>query len=1053
MTSRIQEDGAVTSEAKWADIDDDEDDWAPETIEWTDGTKVNLTHTHADPLPGPSQPEPKEFPPSEPTFTKEPPKFAPKPTTSIGPNPTILKLGANAERQARTASASSKGTNDKVPSSSTSPAPPSKSPWATLPPVERVSPVNTSMPPPHQPRMPIMRHPQRDDGYHAPMLIQPKEIAADDFNRTWKESQSGAPRELFNSRSGQYEPVADTRRGSWRHDQHPHPRAPAVLQRSNDHPSGPAEPSPAFQTHRSSHQDGMGWGRRRTSSNVSGGSGGFGRRMSFGRPDAPPRMNDGRRGSQINGMSDPALMGHEQHHGKDEVPPGPNGINGLTRPAVDVGGSPMEARPVVSQAPQVSQEPQEDPVALQERIMKEKRLEARQRRIEQEEKEEAAKQERIKQRLAAMGPAPAKKTPETRNPPAPPSQPQHQPHPPPQTPSQLPHQPPHAISSPPKPPVPEPTGAPKQYGMMKVHHPDSVKKLVGAHDRTSDSKQFTRRVSSPRQEPPREPLAPASNHKTEPQSPVQGNLTTTKPEEQHGQRWQGNLKVSTSPWSHPSITATSPTVKNPWKPLGSDRTPTLGNGIFDQPLGFSSRENSLRQLGFDQSAMPAPPNFTAPQEQAASLPSPEARHTFDSLHPIGRPGPIGPPNSQQSRGVEAWRSFANNAAESERQDQKNFMEHFHKTHQKGEHLTAPASFDQTWKQIKPTEDGRRVVTAVTHKRIGKDESTSEPAVQPLSNPLTSLDAPVDGLPSDLTGRPPGAITVRSSRFFPSATEQPKRQVTEKERSSPSPPPPEEFSSHPVFFGDSSRPHVHLPIPKPVVKLPPKAIGAPAPPPTFASMAAAPPRNAMPPSTAISWQEKINSLFKSTSTEKKNVLAVTPATKEALPVHSAAVSVSIPRAKLGSQKGDGDFAVEQVEKQDEMFEDREPGSLPAVRVPTMAPINSWSQLPPIRQLRKNVKQVQTQSIQPFLVGLSDRDNHGNVRATVFLPGAADSKVLLIQRKAGPPRPRNNNNARSRKGNNKPGEASGGGSKKPASSNTGSRQQSNKTSWSPGHPASH
>lgn len=33
MTSRIQEDGGGT-EAKWADIEDDEDDWAPETIEW-----------------------------------------------------------------------------------------------------------------------------------------------------------------------------------------------------------------------------------------------------------------------------------------------------------------------------------------------------------------------------------------------------------------------------------------------------------------------------------------------------------------------------------------------------------------------------------------------------------------------------------------------------------------------------------------------------------------------------------------------------------------------------------------------------------------------------------------------------------------------------------------------------------------------------------------------------------------------------------------------------------------------------------------------------------
>ncbi|CAG8921406.1 unnamed protein product [Penicillium salamii] len=1046
MTSRIQEDGAVTSEAKWADIDDDEDDWAPETIEWTDGTKVNLTHGHADPPPVPSQPvqslpEPKEAPKEaqaqvQAQAPKEAPvapkvQAAPKLTTSVGPNPTILKLGANAERQARTAGASLKGANDKVPSSSTSPAPPSKSPWAPLPPVERVSPVNGPMAPPQQQRMPVRHHPHRDDGLHAP----PKEIAADDFNRTWKEFQSGAPRELFNSRSGQYEPVAETRRPSWRHDQHPHPRAPAVLQRANDHPSGPAEPSAAFQTHRSSHQDGMGWGgRRRTSSNVSGGSGGFGRRMSFGRHDAPPRMNDGRRGSQT--IIDPALMGPEQHHhqyhGKEEIshPPGPNGTTVRSADQVPV-EAPLETQPAVP--------PPEDPVVLQERIMKEKRLEARQRRIEQEEKEEAAKKERIRQRLEAMGPAPEKKAPESRTPPAPPSQlsPQPHSHPHPHSSPHTSHQSTHPISPPPKPPVPEPTGAPKQYGMMKVHHPDSVKKLVGAHDRPSDGhKHLTRRVSSPNQETPtpREPLAP--------NSPVKSN---GQPEE----RWQqNNLKVSTSPWSHPSITTTSPTVKNPWKPLGSDRTTTLGNGIFDQPLGFSSRENSLRQLGFDQAAMAGPPNFVAAApEQAACLPSPEARHTsFDPLHPIGRPGPIGPPNAQQPRAVNAWKSFAENAGESERQDQKNFMEHFHKTHQKGEHVTAPSTFNETWKQIKSNDEGRRVVSSVTRTVVGKkEEATSEPGVRPLSNPLT-VAAPVDGLPSSDLNRS-GPPPARSSRFFPSATEQqPKRQVVERERSgSPSPPPPEEVSSHPVYFGDSSRPHVHLPIPKPVVKLPPKVVSAPAPPPTFASMAAAPPRNAMPrTSTAISWQEKINSLFK--SEPNKNVLAVTPATKEALPVHTAAVSVSIPRTKLGSQKGDGDIAVEQVERQDEMFEDREPGSLPAVRVPTMAPPNSWGPLPPLRQLRKNIRQVYAQSIPAFVVGQTDRDNHGNMRATVLLPGGFEPVVFLVPRKPGPHRPRNNNNNRPRKGNSKPGEAPRTKFEKPTS-NTGSRQQSSKPSWGP------
>ncbi|KAJ5375219.1 hypothetical protein N7517_007225 [Penicillium concentricum] len=1039
MTSRIQEDGAVSSEAKWADIDDDEDDWAPETIEWTDGTKP----------PGAQRATACRAKHREGT-----PKVAPKPTISMGSRAMVLKVGANAERQARTASASSNGTNDKVPSSSTSPAPPSKSPWAALPPVERVSPVIAPAQP-HQQRMPV-RYPPRDDGHHGPMSMPPKEIAADDFNRAWKD-QSDLP-QLFNPRSSQYEPVAETRRGSWRHDQHP--RAPAVLQRPNDHPSGPAEPSAAFQTHRSSHQDGMGWGgRRRTSSNVSGGSGGFDRRMSVGRFDAPPRYNDARRGSQVNGLGDSAIVGHEQHHGKDEITL--SGPNGTARPAVDVGMSPVET-PVVPQVPQVPQEPQEDPVALQERIMKEKRLEARQRRIEQEEKEEAAKKERIRQRLAAMGPAPEKKTPETRNPPL------------------------FNLNL-----ILNLTLTLTLFILLKplpnflIHpsilflHPPNLlfqnpignrnsMKLVGAHDRTSESKHLNRRVSSPHQDPHRDSAPSSTSHlKTEPHSPVQSKASDTKLDE-HGTQWQGNL-TSTSPWSHPNIAVPSTSAKNLWKPFGSDRTPTLGNGIFDQPLGtFTSRENPLGQLGMDSSNMPTPPKFSAPKEPTDSLPSPEARHpSFDPLNPIGRPSPIGPPTNRNSRSINDWNNFHENALEKESQNAKEFLKRLH-DRQKGAPAPPPAPvvFSETWKKTRATEDGRRVVTQVTERVVNNDEDIAKAkaaAANQQSNPLTSLDTPMDGLNvSDIGVRSTGNVPTRSSRFFPPVSEQSKRQVAEKGRSSPSPPPPEEVTTHPVYSGDSSRPHVNLPTPKPpkpVVKLPPKAIGAPAPPPTFASMAAAPPRHVGPPSsTALSWQDKINGLFgKTTPTQKKSVLAVTSATKEPLPVHAAPVSVSIPQTKIISQSGDGDLAVRQVNEQDEMFEDREPGSLPAVRVPNMAPQNSWSASRPSERSRgKSFKPVQAQSIQPFLVGHNDRDNHGNTRASVFLPGGSEPKGFLIQRKAGPTRGRNTNtntniNARPRKGINKSGDVSGG-SKKPTP-NTVSRQQPRQRSgWSPEPPTS-
>lgn len=221
LTSRIQEDAGAT-EGKWADIEDDEDDWAPETIEWTDGTKTNLNNAEP-PQPGPEAkppPEPKEPLPrvEQPSPLKETARPVPKPTTSIGPNPTVLRLGANAEKQARSASISSKGIHDKLTSSSTAP-PPTKSPWAPLPPVEKVSPVvpPVQLQPPS--RIPN-REPPVSDGPSGPAtgrlspsgFLQPREIAADDFNRAWKDSQ-GAPRELYNSRSGRYEPVSETRRG------------------------------------------------------------------------------------------------------------------------------------------------------------------------------------------------------------------------------------------------------------------------------------------------------------------------------------------------------------------------------------------------------------------------------------------------------------------------------------------------------------------------------------------------------------------------------------------------------------------------------------------------------------------------------------------------------------------------------------------------------------------------------------------------------------------------------------------------------------------------
>lgn len=1058
MTSRIQEDGGAT-EGKWADIDDDEDDWTPETIEWTDGTKTNLAEPPQPapqqafkPTPQPEQPvdqdikppeEPKQPPsPMEPhSIVKETAKFVPKPT-SIGPNATVLRLGANAEKQARHAGFSFRGVNDRQPSSSSSQVSlPNKSPWAPLPPVERVSPI---VPPvqvqqqhqqPQPPRA-FNKEPQVGDvpggpapsGFPPGVLPQPKEIAADDFNRSWRDMQSGAPRELFNSRSGRYEPVPEPRKGALRNEQAS--RAPSLLQRpAPGEQGGPAEPSAAFQTQRTGGQDGGPWQRRRTSSNLGGGSGSFARRMSIGRPDVNQRPFDGRRGSQVNGIVGPSPQTQEFPPSKGPYPrdispsrqvPGPVwppqvAANMDDIPPAAVRTPSQQPAPVPSgeQAP-APQDPQEDPVAMQERIMKEKRMEARQRRIEQEEKEEAAKRERIRQKLEALGPPPEKprrrESLELS-----------------QSESASPAITAAATSqSPPKPPVPEPSGGPKQYGMMKVHHPETVKKLVAASDRERTPEKpalvnAPKRVPSPIHDPKQDPAV--ANGLQQP-AELQPQLTPKQPESQldeQGPQWRNNINVSSSysPWSPSNkFIRSPPSLTNPWKPLSNDRT--LGNGIFDSGLGgFPGKDLPLRgHLGLDQpSIVPGPQPFSAPsrspQETATTLsplPSPEIRNgAYDPLSPIGPPAPIGPPSSQQAHwpgepratGTAAWNNFHVVAAKREADENEKRRNEFNALREVPSSLQV--NFNETWRQVRTGDQaGQRQVVGVT-----------KPAESPLAapNPLPGLD-PVGGLPfPDSSARPLGGVQPRSSRFFPQATEQVKRPAIEEDSArSPSPPPPEEVWSHPVFTGDSNKPLVHLPGPKPVVKLPPKAMATPpSGPPTFASMVAAPPRNAPAVHTATTWQEKINGLFgKKTTPEKRNALAVSSASKEPLdvPKPMAAVSVSFPHKVEGDfDVGDGERTAKQVEETEAIFEDREAGSQPVVRVPNMAPPNAWLAAPAPTQPRPRSKNlIQVHSIEPFFFGF-EKEPTGNIRISIRFPGAEVAKTLALPKKASGPNPRN------------------------------------------------
>jgi hypothetical protein len=187
-------------------------------------------------------------------------------------------------------------------------------------------------------------------------------------------------------------------------------------------------------------------------------------------------------------------------------------------------------------------------------------------------------------------------------------------------------------------------------------------------------------------------------------------------------------------------------------------------------------------------------------------------------------------------------------------------------------------------------------------------------------------------------------------------------------------------------------------------------------------AAAPPRVVPQPIASTSmWQERINVLFgKKSSTEKKRSLAVASATKEPLDVQSqlSSAAVSFPQnADSEPQKVSEKVTSKEVEEEEEIFEDREAGSLPVVRVPIMAPPAAWrAALPPPTRLRsKYLKPMQVFSIEPFVIGLQEKDSSGNLQVSIRLPGWESLKVVILPKKGGShrPRQRGSSNFRSRK----------------------------------------
>lgn len=600
----------------------------------------------------------------------------PKPSTTIGPNATVLKLGSSGPP--RLGGLVLKAPSDKPTLVAKPSAPtPVRSPWAQLPPVDKVPPV-----PINPPSQSGLNRPQQNDPYGSDGLPAPSsaamEIAADSFTRTRRETQNGNQGQLYNSQSGQYEPVNATRRGSIRKEQNFRP--PSLLQRpTNNEQNGPAEPSAAFQTHRSANpQDQSSWNRR-ASSTVSGDSGSHDRRASIKNSDIPRiplELLQQRRESQP--LQSPSTPGHMQGRvsqqdsfiAQAQHPQNSSQSSAPITATQYTDGSSAAASPQQSKALPLgiaaASHPAND-VAAQRQLMREKRELAIKRKKEEEEKEEAERKERIRLKMEQLGMAPLverkeiekvvieKKSLESRDvdkgkletkdegPKASDIDKSQdllqrvQ-----ETAAPLPR-------SPPKPPVLDASGTPKQYGLMKVHGPPLTNGILSNKDRSPDNKPkppvsmqhnapaiqepnpiVPEQASQPKVTPPMvngETSNPSSEPSI-PESPNARNQDLFKPRQQPWKSVQNDHDTYMG-WNGTGMTTHSSPVANLWGPPNSFKS--LGNGTFDR----SVQRPQARQPPYQENYLPPPPPqpIGPPRHLQRARESPESIRGSDIVSP------------------------------------------------------------------------------------------------------------------------------------------------------------------------------------------------------------------------------------------------------------------------------------------------------------------------------------------------------------------------------------------------------------------------------------
>lgn len=1009
MATRLQSDDPG-KQANWADIDDDDDDWAPETIEWTDGTKITLPQAEDPPIPAPeSTPTPTSILKQMLVTENAKPK-SPTPM-EVAASPTVKASGLGSGKVGLVL----KGASEKPTLVAKPPGPPTpvKSPWASLPPVDKAALVAAEAT--QQPQQSQQsRFSQRDPhGFHGMPPPPAKEIAADDFSRSWREG-SNTSRELYNSQSGRYEPVNDKRRGSMRNDVRSH--QPAVLQRPMAH-DGPAEPSAAFQTYRANGQEG-GYGRRRTSSNVSGGSGNIIRRMSRGQDMPPPHeMLNPRRGSLAavsDAPSSPRNFSpsgqHPAHRGQStqQLQPHSRGSPVVSHPSPQSAHEQTVPPPTTSADQQNSAPPvqYEDPIEEQKKIMRATRELAIKRRNEQQALEEAATKERIRLRLEAMGPPPENKK---RNEVAK-----------------------SDLTAPSKAqgPAAAPTSSapPKQSGSESGTEP-KVKEVEAADQPLSLDASEVKTIEEP---------LPKEHLQTNGAQPSRSMAHQASQDNRSSNSWQNNSATASNrikSWS--AAPTPQSTSVNVWGPPSNDRT--LGNGTFNPEL---SRLPDMHQANHPGPIGPPNPNRGSTQNQQGRGQNPYS----------ARPAPIGPPPRQQGASREeqanraavaksGWGSLPDRIAQEDAiSSQERDLELARMRDLKEKGLLSESAgpvINETWRKVVINEDGTRSKvqgniatvhdpsqTRAAYPDRSHEEITTRSIFEDQEMTRRRYPEPVGGQPLFTDSWKPQAGTnvalpVRGSRFFPN-----NRDVRLEEQSaqmsrpaSPSPPPPT-MAGHPAYDGDVAHPHVSLPRPSPVVRLPPVPILAPIGPPKPVSFAAAVQASAPPPTipnaglpsprnaqayqdirrqdnTAGGWQDRINSLIgRKNSPPKSYALAVDSSSKHALELVSQqrAATVSLPSLNLVELAGDNG-SLESKPAAEECFEEQEMGSLPVIKVPNFAPAAGWVLAPPQPKLLPRKFQV-SQILSVEALQFPQHIAHNNGTIVIKVPGQEESKSVTI-----------------------------------------------------------